>query len=793
MTKKYFKLIIRDLIKRKSFSLINIAGIALGFSVCIITILYVVTEFSFDKHIPSAANKYRIIWGPPNYISGLFPYAFKEKIEPQLPDGSEMCIVFHSSGYLSFNHNDYKYKNILFSDSNFPSMFGTSLVLGNATGLLAAPLQIILSEHAAQTIFGNKNPINQTIKFWMSDFTVVGIFRDLPETSHLSADAVISVSSWKVIGPENLTSWGNKSYNYYLSLPSNINISQLQANIKNIYMDSDPGIVNAPKELKSTVSFTMEPITNIHLKSSQVLWDEDKNKGDFSIVITFIVIGLLILLMAGFNYINLSTAYFQTKNKIAGIQKVFGANRGDLIKYIFIQTSVLMICGLIFAIWISVSILPYFNMVVTRQISFSLLLTPKIFWIIFLVVFLMIILSGIYPALSFSKENPVYLLKRKAIQNSSSGLSLRKLLVILQFVISIVLISGIIVMGRQIRMMSSQKLGFNADQLIDVTFRIDKEHYELFKNKLESVPGVIDISACSNTPAGHINNENPFRLSSETDDKNQNGSAVVGIVPNYFKVMGIKLLEGENFSVSMEKKEVAILSKKATEMLRLSKAVGERVNLTMTGKDYTIVGVVDDAQYRSLREAPKAVIYLPDYDDYSQVVIRLGKGNHEETIKEIKKVWSSISPDVPFEFTFFDTKLQNNYAYEISIMRLLNILVVISIIISLLGIFGLIMEITIQRTKEIGIRKINGARVTEVMFMLSIDFLKWVAIAFLIASPIAWYAMHEWLQSFAYKTELSWWIFGLAGLLALVIALLTVSWQSWRAATRNPVEALRYE
>jgi putative ABC transport system permease protein len=348
-------------------------------------------------------------------------------------------------------------------------------------------------------------------------------------------------------------------------------------------------------------------------------------------------------------------------------------------------------------------------------------------------------------------------------------------------------------MGRQIRMMSSQKLGFNADQLIDVTFRIDKEHYELFKNKLESVPGVIDISACSNTPAGHINNENPFRLSSETDDKNQNGSAVVGIVPNYFKVMGIKLLEGENFSVSMEKKEVAILSKKATEMLRLSKAVGERVNLTMTGKDYTIVGVVDDAQYRSLREAPKAVIYLPDYDDYSQVVIRLGKGNHEETIKEIKKVWSSISPDVPFEFTFFDTKLQNNYAYEISIMRLLNILVVISIIISLLGIFGLIMEITIQRTKEIGIRKINGARVTEVMFMLSIDFLKWVAIAFLIASPIAWYAMHEWLQSFAYKTELSWWIFGLAGLLALVIALLTVSWQSWRAATRNPVEALRYE
>src|SRR5664280_776473 len=793
MIRKYLKLILRDLIKRKSFSLINIAGIALGFSVCIITILYVVTEFSFDKHIPSAANKYRIIWGPPNYISGLFPYAFKEKIEPQLPDGSEMCIVFHSSGYLSFNHNDYKYKNILFSDSNFLSMFGSSLVQGNATGMLTAPLQIILSEHTAHTIFGNTNPINQTIQFWKNDFTVIGVFRDLPETSHLSADAVISVSSWKKLGPENITSWRNKSYNYYLSLPSNISISQLQSNIKNIYMDSDPEVVNAPKEVKSTVTFTMEPITDIHLKSGHVLWDEDKNKGDFSIIITFIVVGLLILLMSGFNYINLTTAYFQTKNKISGIQKVLGANSGDLIKYIFIQTSLLMISGLIFALWISASLLPYFNMVVTRQISFSLLLAPNIIWIIFLVVLMMFIFFGIYPALSFSGENPVFLLKRKVIQYSSSVLSLRKLLVIVQFVISIALITGINNMGRQISLMSSQKLGFNSDQLIDVTFGLDKEHYELFKNRIESIPGIVAISAASNTPAGQINNENPFRLSSETDDKNQNGSAVVGIVPNYFDVMGIKLLEGENFSASMEKKDVAILSKKAAEMLRLSKAVGEHVKLGLTGKNYTIVGIVDDAQYRSLRETPKAVVYLPDYNNYSQIVIRLGKGNHEKTIKEIKKVWSSISPEIPFEFAFFDTKLQINYAYETSTMKLLNILVIISIIISLLGVFGLITEITIQRTKEIGIRKINGAKVTEVMFMLGIDFIKWVTIAYVIACPIAWFAMHKWLQAFAYKTELSWWIFVLAGILALGIALLTVSWQSWKAATRNPVEALRYE
>ena len=795
MNRQYFKLIFRDLFKRKSFTLINISGLALGFVVCILTVLYVYTEFSFDRHIPSVANKYRIIWGSSDDINAILPYAFREKLDPQLPEGTQTCVVSSpGSQYLTYNQNDYKSEFTLFSDSHFLSMFGSSLLQGDTTQILEAPLQMILSEHAARNIFGNQNPINQTVRMWLKDFTVTGVFRDLPETSHQRADVVISVLSWKSFSPRNLTSWRNKSYDYYLSLPPNTNTTQLQDKIKTIYLDSDPGFKDTSAANKSAFHFELEPITNIHLKSGQVLWDEDKSKGNLSMVIAFVIIGLLILLMAAFNYINLSTAYFQTKNTFSGIQKVLGANAGHLVQYIFMQTSVMVASGFLLSLLLVKLFLPYFNLIIARKISLLLLLTPDILGFVLLILLVMIFLSGLYPAIRFARESPVFALKRKSQRtNSFFGFSLRKLLVISQFVISMVLISGILVMGRQIKMMSAQKLGFNAEQLVDMNFDIDKTNFELFKNQLKNLPGVVAVSAASNTPAEYINNENPFRLSSETDEKNREGASVVGVTPNYFDVLQIRMLEGVPFTEAMEKQNMAILSKTAADMLGLSNPLGERVHLSMNRKDYTIVGIVDDVQYRSLRETPKPVVYIPDFETYNNAVVRLSKGNHVETMAAIKTVWHSISPDVPFEFCFFDSKLQQNYVYEISTMRLLNILVIISILISSLGIFGLIMEISVQRTKEIGIRKVNGARISEILTLLNCDFVKWVVVAFIIATPIAYYAMTKWLESFAYKTELSWWIFALAGLLALGIALLTVSWQSWRAATRNPVEALRYE
>ena len=269
------------------------------FAVCILTILYVYTELSFDRHIPSVANKYRIIWGSSDDINAILPYAFREKLDPQMPEGSQTCLVSSpGSQYLTYNQNDYKSEYTLFSDSHFLSMFGTSLLQGDTTQILDAPLQIILSEHTARNIFGNQSPINQTVRMWLKDFTVTGVFRDLPETTHQRADAVISVLSWKSFSPGNLTSWGYKAYDYYLSLPPNASRTQLQDKIKTIYLDSDPGYKDASAATKSAIHFELEPITDIHLKSGQVLWDDDKTKGNMSMVVAFVIIGLLILLMA---------------------------------------------------------------------------------------------------------------------------------------------------------------------------------------------------------------------------------------------------------------------------------------------------------------------------------------------------------------------------------------------------------------------------------------------------------------------------------------------------------------
>ena len=626
MTSQYFKLICRDLLKRKSYSLINISGIALGFTVCMLAVLYVYTESSFDKYIPDSGNKYRLLWGYADNKYAILPYPFREKLEPQLPQGSQICqVTTLGSQYLSYKQKDYKFEHTVFSDSNFLSMFGGTLFQGDTAKVLDAPLQVLLSEHTAQKIFGNVNPVNQTIGFWSKELTVTGVFRNLPETSHLGVDMVISNSSWKILSPSNLTSWGNKSYNYYLSLPSSTNLAQLQNKIKSIYLDSDPGfksISQADKSAqagKSTFGFELEPITDIHLKSGNVLWDINKNKGNLSMVIAFAVIGILILLMSAFNYINLSTAYFQTKNKFSGIQKVLGANAGNLSRYIFMQTSVMVAGGFLFSLLLIYLLLPYFNLIVTRQIPYSLLLTPRVAGFVFMVILLMIFLSGLYPSIRFSRENPVHALKRKMqYTNSNAPFSLRKLLVISQFVISMTLMSGILVMGRQIRMMSTQKLGFNAEQLIEVDFGNNKQHYQLFKNQLETLPGVVGVSTASNTPAEYINNENPFRLSRETEDKNREGSSVVGVAPNYFKVMNIPVLEGEPFSQSMEKQEVAILSNTAAELLGLPKSIGEKVHLNMNGKDYTITGIVEDVQYRTLREKPKPVVYLPNFNNYRE-------------------------------------------------------------------------------------------------------------------------------------------------------------------------------
>jgi len=799
MTGTYLKLILRDLLKRKSFTLINVLGLTLGFVVSLIIVLYVYTELSFDKHIPDAKHKYRIVLKASNEQKAILPGDLKEILEPQLPKGSCLSMITSSnenssnSVFVQYDKNYYKCKNIQMADAQFLSMFGTSLLQGSPVNLQATPNQVILSYKTALKIFGEQYSVGKNIKIGGGNYTVAGVFKDLAQTTHLNADIVLMLPlKWKLdFDPAN--SWGYSLFNYYVSLPDNTNISQVESSIRKLYLANHPNYAGATEKEKSEIAFALEPITDIHLNSESVLWDNDKNKGNYNIVVVYMVIGILILLMAAFNYINLSLAYFQTRNTLSGIQKVFGASSLQLFKYIYMQTIGLVVISFILALVLVKVLLPFFNTLASSQMSYSLLYSPVFIGISLLVMFLMILLAGFYPAVSFSRDNPIKVIQKKFIlKNKLTGISLRKVMVIAQFAISIALISVILIMGNQIKMMSSQRLGFDSEQLIEINTDLTKKEYDALKTRIGSLPSIVAISAANTTPGDYIGDGFPFCLSYDTQKKDKAIASVVKIEPNYFELMNIKQLEGLPLTSASENKDGAIISKSAAKALGLLNPIGKKISTGGDKKDHVIMGLVDDVQYRSFRETPKSIIYCIGIY-VGRPVIRLAKGNPVTAVNAVKKEWYATFPEKPFDFTFFDSKIEKNYASEINALKLLNILGIISILISSLGILGLIYEIANQRIKEIGVRKINGAKVSEVMVLLNIDFVKWVAIAFVIATPISWYVMNKWLEGFAYKTDLSWWIFALAGTIALSIALFTVSWQSWKAATRNPVEALRSE
>ncbi len=796
----YLKLIVRNLIKRKSFSLINIFGLALALAVCLIAMLFVFTEWSFDKHIPDVTHKYRITLCKSNEQQANLPYNLKEILEPQLPKGSELAVVSTTGGIfadevsLFYNQNFYRINKIVTADNHFFPMLGIKLLQGTVDYGKHSAHQMLLSQKTAHTIFGNQNAIGQLVQMAKADYTIVGVFNDLPENTHISLQLILlRPADWKFTFDE-ANSWGYEMFDYYLKLPQSVNVADVEANIQRIYLASHPNYINANAAEKAKVKIKLQPITDIHLHSSDLIFDNNKNKGSADFVFVFIIIALLILLMAAFNYINLSTAYFQTKNAFSANLKVFGATSTQLYQYIYIQTSGIVIMGFIVAISFVKLLLPLFNEVFSRQIDFQLFLNPMIAGFSILILFLFILLAGLYPAIRFTRLTPADAFKKNSLTGLSTfGLYVRKSLVVAQFAVSITLIIVIIAMNRQIKMMSTQKLGFDTDQLMEINTSVSKQEFSLLKSRLESVSSVADVSITNISPGSYIEDGFKLSLSSNPTSKNIDGATNIRVESNYFDVMGIKQLQGDRIKNRAEGDTGVILSKAAVNLLGLNNAIGEKVFYSANMKTYAVIAVVEDVQYRNLHISPRPIIYTLNMKYGGNPVIRLIKGDHSKTLTDVRYVWKLLFPDRPFEFSFFDEKMENNYRKEINSFQLLSLLMLISIIIAVMGILGLITEMAVQRTKEIGIRKVNGARTSEVMAMLNKDFVIWVVIAFVIATPIGYYAMHKWLQNFAYKTELSWWIFALAGLMALGIALLTVSWQSWKAANSNPVEALRNE
>jgi putative ABC transport system permease protein len=777
--------------KRQHF--INILGLGIGLSVVLLIGLYLKTELSFDKHINNHQNKYRLLKDIEGIRGSIFPNIAGSFIQNNIAGIQSFCMVDSEHGDVKVGNNQFMIDDVLVSDESFPGMFNLQIIEGASSNLLAAPNTCIVSESTATKLYGNESAIGQTITFYSTyECTVSAVYADMPASTHIKCGMVVSRESWRAITwrKHYFESWGQQGTNFYVTLDKNVQTESVEYAISNAIAENAPWFRN--DEDKAKLSIQLQALEDIHLHSSDVQWDSDIVKNNLTTIKAFGLVMVLVLLLACFNYVNLSTATSDSSIKITSVLSALGAKRKQVFLFSIVQTAIAITLAFLLA-FLNVSlVLPYFEQLVNIELgTIQSFFNELILYSLFLFAVIMA-LTGIYPALSFSSNLSKKIMGRKMkISASTSSFSIRSVLVTAQFVMAIFLLVSIFCVWQQVTLLTSKELGFNKEQLVEIQFHKDKNEYELFSQELMKLANVSSVTAASNMPCEYINNENTlFHVGA--DNTNPPNGCMVGVESNYFEMMGTRILKGEGFqSKQIANNDYVLVNETAARLLELDDPIG--VKLKLMGKEYTVKGMVEDVQYRTLHEPSKPVLYSSNYSVYRKMAIKLKPGNHAETLGQIENIWKEHYPNTTMQLSFFDAKLQQNYKTEISQLKLFNILALIGGFIVVLGLIGLVHYMTEQKNKEIGIRKVNGAKISEILAMLNKDFVKWVAIAFVSACPIAWYAMDKWLNNFAYKTELSWWIFAVAGLTALGIAMFTVSLQSWKAARRNPVEALRYE
>jgi putative ABC transport system permease protein len=626
------------------------------------------------------------------------------------------------------------------------------------------------------------------------DFTVSAVVKDLPGQSHFTMNFLAPVASYQIKNDDLLTKWYIQAFRFYLLIPDEVNRKEVETQLANLFAEG-----NGVDKNKREFDMYLEPLCDIHLKSVGTRWD-DAIKGDIQVVNGLCIVALLILGIAIANYINMLTADCRRKAKETSIQRVNGASGYNIIADQVLETSIFLLFAFLLSMVLTYEMLPVVNNLSGKLLSVNWsVLVPGLAMLVTSIIF-----SAIYPIIFLNSIKPLEALKNQLniIRFKSQQIQqwLRGALITFQLAIATLLIASTIVINNQLQLVMNAKTGFDKENTLIVFNPYTEgmnERYDLFRQKLSNVPMVKSIGVAQNAPGNSINNFSPAWLPDLMNQKTDLGQ--ISVDHDFLQTIGAKFLAGRNFDIRVASDQTTgmIINKSAVKALNLTDPVGKRIvvqnNVDTPNNELEVIGVIEDMQYFTLREASKPVMYyIKDWGKY-EIALKLGSGNDSSTLTQIETIWKETAPEWPFSYQFLDARINNNYRSEINTGKIITGLSGISIFLSILGILGVILITIQQRTKEIGICKVNGARISEILMMLNKDFLIWVAIAFVIATPIAWYAMQKWLENFAYRTELSWWIFALAGSLTLVISLLTVSWQSWKAATRNPVEALRYE
>ena len=788
MLRNYVKIAVRSLLKHKLYSGINVFGLALGMACSLLIGLWVRDELSYDRFLPGANNIcfVRVNFTNPNNPSDeigtnfVTPGPLQEAIAQSVPEVAAVTkINFSRDLLIKVGEKAAKEKGHYATDDFF-GVFDLPAVYGDPKAALAQTNQIVITRKVAEKYFPNGLALGKTLQLDNNKVYVVGaIIEDLPHNSTLQFDWLVN---WKVQQQDWMKTWGNNSFQTFVRLKPHTTLAQAEAAMVGIY----PRFAGKNFD---TGRPTLQAITDLHLYS------EYKNGksigGRIEYVRVFAIVALFILLIACINFMNLATARSATRAKEVGVRKVVGALRSSLVGQFLSESILTSLLAAVVALGLVWSILPTFNTVFEKQLTLNLG-EPALWLIVLGLVVITGVLSGSYPALFLSSLQPIKILKGR-LQFGSGPAFFRRALVVFQFSLSIFLVVGMLAVGKQMNYLRTKNLGLDRENVLywPIEGFTETKKFDAFLQEIVRQPAITSATTTSSLPINIQSSSGDLKWPGK-DPKLDTQVSAMWVGSDFIQTMNIKLLNGRDFRANSRADSANYIINEATaKLMKMTNPVGKEVEFWM-GKG-RIIGLMKDFHLQSLHEAITPLILCTEYRNTSYLLVRTRAGQTQQAIAGLQKLSKEFNPNYPFDFHFLDEEYERLYQSEQQVHTLVNYFGLLAILISCLGLFALAAFTAEQRTKEIGVRKVLGASVQNIVSLLSADFLKLVVVALVLASPLAWWALDKWLGTFAYQTELTWWIFGVAGILAVVIAFLTVSYQSVKAALINPVTSLRAE
>ena len=807
MFRNFLKIATRNFIRRKSFTFINILGLGIGMAASILIALWVFHEISYDEFHEDSDRIYRVerdmLFQGQRHIVPVTAALYGPALAEDLPEVQSSMRLMNREIPMKDSKDVFQTKRVIFADSNFFRFFSFPLVKGNPETVLKEPNSVVLTRQEARRFFGDKDPINQEIEIeWYREsqtLKVTGIMDDLPGNSHFTPNILVSFATTRPEMNSQHSRWSNNYLYNYIKLDRNNDIAQVEekspAFIKK-HMAHLPDVFNINIDINTMLDLKYRPIESIHLTSKSQY--DIAPQGSMTSVIIFSIISVLILLIAAFNFMNLSTALAEKRAREVGLRKTIGASKKTLIIQFLGESLLMSLIAFILAILLIELALPVFNNLLDKSLTWDMLTQTGPLLSLITIVLGTGLLAGLYPAFYLSSYSPIQAL-RSGESHRKGGFSFRQVLVTAQFFISISLIIGTITAYRQLSYLQNKPLGFNKENLVVLPYQRNQitQEFDTFKGELEKHSAIKTVTNSGSVPI--ITGFSDTSFETELSDQNI-FSMILPVSDDFLKTYGLELIAGRDFSneSSMEARSAFIVNETTVKELGLNdpqKVIGTKYALS--GRDTTysgrIIGVVKDFNIRPLRHEIRSLTLFPDRSWGGNISVKVTDGQMSQALSHIENTWKDMFPEIFYTYSIMEERVNHEYAAERQMQNILLAFTILTIFIASLGLFGLAAFMARQKSKEIAIRKVLGAETANILLQLNSTFGKWILIAVIPAIPVTWYFLDNWLSNFAYHVDLKWWIFLLAVLVSALVALITVSYQSYKAATANPVNAIKYE